>query len=127
MPDQTLEAWLAERRAVHAAATEGPWRVGAEGSEGSRVNSDTGDLRADSRPILNCNGRVQPEDGSNARFVVDAHNTVPILLAMVEAVLELHQRDEHGQCTQCWDSVIGEIREDWPCAELRALEAVIGE
>lgn len=50
-------------------ATRGPWRVGPEGSEGSYIAPDYGDLRTKCRFIGIANGRVQPEDGHNAAYM----------------------------------------------------------
>ena len=63
------------------AATAGPWRVGAEGSEGSRVNPKTGDKREDSHWIASVNGRVQPEDGYNATHIASWHPAVALAVA----------------------------------------------
>lgn len=65
-----LRARLDERKAQAWAATDGPWRVAAEGSEGSRIAPDYGDIRTKSRWIAIIDGRVQPEDGRNARHIV---------------------------------------------------------
>jgi len=67
----TLRERIEARLALAEAATPGPWGVGAEGSEGSRVNPRTGDIRNDSRHVVSCNGRTQPEDGRNAAFIAD--------------------------------------------------------
>ena len=63
------------------AATPGPWRVGAEGSEGSRVNPATGDKREDSHWIASVNGRVQPEDGRNAEHIASWHPAIALAVA----------------------------------------------
>jgi hypothetical protein len=63
------------------AATEGPWRVCAEGSEGSRIAPDSGDKRERTRFIGIMNGRVQPEDGRNARYAATMHPGVGLALA----------------------------------------------
>lgn len=114
MTDTRIESWLEARRRIHAAASDGPWE--AEHEEGNITSPTQGNVF-----------EVFSWTDADATAAVDAFNALPTFFAVVEAVLELHQRDEYGQCTQCWESVIGEIREDWPCAELRALEAVIGD
>lgn len=80
--------WL---RAAQDRADDRPWRVGAEGSEGSRVNPDTGDKWVNLRPILSVNRNGQPMDGRIAAQVVREHNTHPAIAAALLAVLKLHQ------------------------------------
>lgn len=74
-----IEDWIAERRRIHDAATEGPWvhdeYTGVEGI----VYPDTAFAEA----VADCGDR----DDSAA--IVDAHNTLPALLTAVEQVLEL--------------------------------------
>lgn len=70
-------------------ATRLPWRVCAEGSEGSRFAPATGDKREQSRFIGIANGRVQPEDGHNAALIVAAVNAVPFLGAWLKAEAQL--------------------------------------
>jgi hypothetical protein len=65
-----LLAQFAEDEAVARAATPGPWRVCAEGSEGSRIAPEGGGtIRERSRFLGIMNGRVQPEDGHNATHI----------------------------------------------------------
>ena len=64
-----LLARIAEDEAVARAATPGPWRVCAEGSEGSRIAPEGGTKRERSRFLGIMNGRVQPEDGRNAAHI----------------------------------------------------------
>ena len=63
------------------AATPGPWRVCAEGSEGSRIAPDCADKRERSRFIGVLNGRVQPEDGRNAAYIATMHPGAGLALA----------------------------------------------
>jgi hypothetical protein len=77
------------------AATRGPWRVCAEGSEGSRIAPDYGDKRTRTRFIAIANGRVQPEDGCNARFIAAARSDVPALVAEVRRLRA--DRDRYRQ------------------------------
>ena len=62
-------------------ATPGPWRVTAEGSEGSRIAPDCSDKRERSRFIGIMNGRIQPEDGWNATYSATMHPAVGLALA----------------------------------------------
>jgi hypothetical protein len=72
----------AERlRARADKATDGPWRVCAEGSEGSRFAPAHGTPREQSRFIGIANGRVQPEDGWNADYIATVDPLVGLALA----------------------------------------------
>ncbi len=62
-------------------ATDGPWRVSAEGSEGSRIAPASGTKREQARFIANINGRIQPQDGSNAAYIAMMHPGVGLALA----------------------------------------------
>jgi hypothetical protein len=78
-----LRLAAARLRARAQSATEGPWRVCAEGSEGSRI-APAGEhltLRERSRFIGILNGRVQPEDGRNAAYIATMHPGVGLALA----------------------------------------------
>lgn len=126
-----IREWVSDRKRIHDAASKGPWRVGVEGSEGSRVNPDTGEKRVDSRAILMCNGRVQPEDGANALFVVDAYNIASPMYEMMDALLDLHQESEHGRCAVCVDYEYdrGEALSfpaKYPCETVIRLGSVMG-
>ena len=81
MSADLLREAAAKMRERAEAATPGPWRVGAEGSEGSRVNPATGDKREDSHWIASVNGRVQPEDGYNAAHIASWHPAVALAVA----------------------------------------------
>lgn len=73
----------------HAEAATGErWRVAAEGSEGSRIAPDCEDKRERVRWIAIANGRVQPEDGRNARYMAMMDPTVGLALAASEPTTE---------------------------------------
>lgn len=127
MPDTELEAWLTERKAVHSKATEGPWE--ADGTEISQHWSRPEPWAVVASNEIACMAfcyggsarGIEHEEDANA--AVDAFNTLPALVAMVEAVLGVLNEntppdpcqpdDPAGMCPDC--SLIREIR--------RALEA----
>jgi len=128
----TLRAELDRRLAVARAATPGPWRVCAEGSEGSRIAPDYRDALGKSRFIGILNGRVQPEDGRNAAHIAlhDPTDAIRRYTGELE-VLERHApRRLVGEmrgwvdvknperCARCWA--------DWPCVELMSLASRLG-
>lgn len=131
MTNQTLTEWIAERRAVHAAATEGPWQERGEWRElvavtKTRKTNSGRKVTAETRPLL---GWQEWLDGGyfwkeeDATACTDAHNHLPAFIAMVEAVLGVLNEntppdpcqpdDPAGMCPDCY--LTGEIH--------RALEA----
>lgn len=53
------------------------------------------------------------EDEETAEFVAAARNAVPVLLAQLDAVAEIHADDGDGWCKGCSYS--------WPCQTIKAL------
>ena len=135
MTDTDLEAWLAERKRIHAAATKGVWEVGEVINWGDENDVPQVPVLSNNRAITwdDHGGEVfKPEDGT---AIVDAHNvTVPALVAMVEAVLGQHRPVE----VEPSDTICGGCSNrlpngrympivEFPCPTVRALEAVIGD
>jgi hypothetical protein len=87
-----LRAALDEDERVARAATRGPWRVSVEGSEGSYISPDYGDIRTKSRFIGIANGRVQPEDGRNAVHIA-RHDPARVLaeVAAKRAIVDRYE------------------------------------
>jgi len=105
IPTEQQEAW----QALANRATLAPWRVGCEGSEGSRVNRDSGDRRLDSRALLIVNGAEQPQEHFDAEFIAAARTAVPALLAALRAAEDRIDalRDQVGievRARQEWES-----------------------
>lgn len=131
MPDDlhtTLTAAVQARLDVARAATPGPWRVCAEGSEGSRIAPASGTMREQSRFIGIMNGRVQPEDGRNARhialndpaFVIRSGGRDVAVLKRHEPVYQI-PLTEGGQRWVCRSRC-----KPVPCVELAELATVYG-
>jgi len=108
-----IETAVKLRLAVAQAATPGPWRVCAEGSEGSRVAPATGTKREQSRFIGIANGRVQPEDGRNARHIA-ANDPARIIRDCTEDLflLDLHSPGTDGCCKVDRAAAYAVV---WPC------------
>lgn len=110
-----LSDWIKERRRIHDAATGG-W----ECDEEDGGNFWTGGGRSDFH--------LTPDD---ARSAVDAHNTLPAALTMIEKVLEVHKETAHGECTTCVECVYDDGYEadfspvEYPCPTVRAIEGPI--
>lgn len=128
MTDTRIETWIDERKRIHAAATEGPWEADLDQHGETRGVWPT---RPGGETII---GAYVAADGFDSvgyalgsdedlTAIVDAHNHLPALVAMVEAVLGVLNEntppdpcqpdDPAGMCPDC--SLIREIR--------RALEA----
>lgn len=126
MTDIRIESWLAERRSIHAAATErlyfqpwGPQNQNGDYAESILMDGRTGESLAYGLP-----------DADGAAYV-DAHNHLPAFIAMVEAVLKRHQRGQpyllavEWVCKGC--SIPYEVTTTWPCPTIQAIEGAIDE
>ncbi|GAA1639228.1 hypothetical protein GCM10009700_27730 [Brevibacterium sanguinis] len=130
MTDTRIESWLAERRSIHAAATEGPWEA-YEGPCREPANILT--PQHTPIPMINgcCDGDGYLDNPADVVSIVDAHNHLPTFFAMVEAVLGLHQptrsdgRFSRAVCSMCHYEDGPTVT--YPCPTVRALEAVIGD
>lgn len=113
-----IEDWIAERRRIHDAATEGPWAIGSW-RDRTFQHHMTIEPEVGSRTI----GDVTDDHQGNATAIVDAHNALPTLLTAVEKVLELHPFQPFtakiGYCATC--------REPFPCQTVRAIEGAPSE
>jgi hypothetical protein len=107
LPD--MVAWVRQQidedERVARAATPGPWRVSVEGSEGSYISPDYGDVRTKSRFIGIVNGRVQPEDGRNAAHI--ARHDPARVLAEVAAKRTIVDHYE------AWAATLRQTPEGW--------------
>ena len=65
----------------------------------------------------------------DAEFIAHARSDVPVLVAAVEAVLELHQRNRYDECIECLSTdEYGEATNvDYPCPTVTAIQAALGE
>lgn len=115
MTDNKLEAWLAERKRIHAAAMNG------------ELSMDT-DANGYARPVIAGFVPITNSDGGTSTAIVDAHNHLPALVQGWEAVLRLHQpvlRGNRYVCEHCHYEDGPVVT--FPCLTVRALEAVIGD
>jgi hypothetical protein len=65
----------------------------------------------------------------DAEFIAHARSDVPVLVAAVEAVLELHQRNRYDECIECLSTdEYGEATNvDYPCPTVAAIQSALGE
>lgn len=150
----TVKSWIEERRTIHDAATEGPWKA----RPGDEIEGPGGDnlMGGDMEYFYGFMLR-----GENAAAIVDAHNNLPRALNALKRVLELHKpifyyehedsctntdedhrAERHVEfdlgeyycedlptgektCDSCWDDE-GE-RVAYPCPTVQAIEGAINE
>ena len=116
--------WIARRRELLGAATEGPWRASLldgvryeDGSSSYPCGIYPGATQGPP-PVLVTNGI----DARDAALIADARTSLPRALDALEAVLAPHQMHEvpGGQrwCLHCGA--------DWPCPTVTAAEAALG-
>ena len=117
----TVKSWIEERRAIHTAATEGPWEHGVKPFRG-----DIGHNVSSPERVVMFGGfeSASPTAEADSVAVVDAHNIFPRALNALEAVIELHKplgyigRDGEtvwDECEHCHGS-------GWPCETVEAIE-----
>ena len=107
--------WIADRRELLDAATEGPW---FQGREGRRYESDR-DVYSEREPEHEGSHDIATYvwSAGDAALIADARTAMPRALDALEAVLEQHQLHEvpGGQrwCLHCGG--------DWPCPTVDAV------
>lgn len=82
----SIKSWVEERRAIHTAATEGPWEHGVKPFRG-----DIGHNVSSPERVVMFGGfeSASPTAEADSVAVVDAHNALPRALDALEAVLEV--------------------------------------
>lgn len=142
----TISEYLAEQKRLAEAATEGPWAFAAapaEGSEETPIEYLHGALTGDGPLFVVWVPKTEGDPGGyrltaatgdgphasmDAEFIAAARESVPRLVAALEAVAEMHAEREWrpldgtyiggGSCKSC--------RQPWPCPTIRAVEAALG-
>lgn len=120
----TITEYLAEQKRLAEAATEGPW-------DSYRPNAAYRVYELCSTTPQGLNDTLAEVYGHNAsddsEFIVAARESVPRLVAALEAVVALHSREviaihegygEEAVCSPCLSH--------WPCPTIRAIEAALG-
>ncbi|MBK0420460.1 hypothetical protein JD276_15655 [Leucobacter sp. CSA1] len=120
-----ITAYLAEQKRLAEAATGGPWCVLDEGDRGVAV--------ATSGPDGNYVAEG-PLTATDAEFIAAARESVPRLVAALEAVSETHRPVEIEPsgtiCHECSFQLpngryFGKVTE-YPCPTVRAIEVALG-
>ena len=112
MTDTRIETWIDERKRIHAKA-----ELFTESSPMSYDLSKRNEYELYEKRVK-----------SNQEFILDAYNNILTLVAIVEAVLGLHQpvlRGNRYVCEHCHYEDGPVVT--FPCLTVRALEAVIGD
>lgn len=122
-----VRAWIEERQAIQAAATQGEWKWAGESDE--PWPSGENSLLAGDEIVLfgwgyDASGiEASPEDETS---IVDAHNMFPRALDALNAVLELHKTMPDGNCVSCTWFSDGNIVPH-PCPTVQAIEGAIND
>lgn len=140
-----LNDWIKERRRIHDAAAEGPWEDTSEDCDSLQVKAGhlTPRYRPEGAPwpqryddyrtrLITSDpaGSVWSGAVEDVHAIVDAHNTLPALLTVVEKVLERHTRvvtDQHidgptAVCEQCSEDRMFQL---WPCETVLSVQSAI--
>ena len=126
--------WIAARRELLDAATEGPWK--AEFGEGQHVVIPH-DAQSTREAV--CVTRLF-DPAADAVAIADAHTALPAALTALEQVLALHPAGECPtsshyycepyECDQAGDGELrahcDECREWWPCPTVKAIAEALG-
>ncbi len=124
-----LRTWLEERETIHGKATEGPWHEAVVRYSADDIVYEIGTDRDEEISI--CRTERSPQATEDHRAIVDAHNTLPKLLAGVRAVLELHKPvesvDGDDLCSTCAEEGDFTVAMYWPCPTLEALQEAIND
>ena len=134
---------LARIREQADAATEGPWEVNGPDRPWATISHGSDSiLHAYEQHHPYCEGCECGEPRSevalsdeDAEFIAASRTTVPALLDLADAVLELHPRvvvmaadPEFGQMEDeaiCGSCIVDHEAADWPCPNVRAITTAL--
>ncbi|MBB0990067.1 hypothetical protein G6009_00995 [Dietzia sp. SLG510A3-30A2] len=103
----TISERLDEIQARADKATDGPWEVDPLWCQAIERNGGS--------EVVVC------FEDANTEFIAAARSDVPALVAALRAVLDLHRRNDFGECDEC--SV--EPVDRYPCPTVKAVTAVL--
>ncbi len=118
--------WLAERRRIEQAASEGPWEHEGVGEiiQHFSLPEPATIVSTDVACMGYCYGgsAAGVERDEDAEFIADARTSAPKMLAALEAVLALHWDERYAQgpgyCAEC--------EHMWPCETYSAIAEALG-
>ena len=127
MKNKTAADWLAERRRIEQAASEGPWEHEGVGeiSQHFSLPEPATVVSTDVACMGYCYGgsAAGVERDEDAAFIADARTSAPKMRAALEAVLALHP----WECLECEGIDLdasprcGHCYEPWPCPTVAAI------
>ena len=117
----TAADWLAERRRIEQAASEGPWEHEGVGEiiQHFSLPEPATVVSADVACMGYCYGgsAAGVERDEDAEFIADARTALPKMRRALEAVLALHWGEPYAQgpdyCAEC--------EHQWPCGTYTAI------
>ncbi len=127
----TAADWLAERRRIEQAATDGPWvREWSTPDQWWIIHGQPNPAKGDDRMVCPEVATLQhPEDWTaDVDFITDARTAMPKALAALEAVLARHP----WECLECEGIDLdasprcGHCYEPWPCPTVAAITEALG-
>lgn len=115
-----LRTWLDERETIHRNGWTGEWSWTLDELDRSTLRS-TGPVDFD---LIRDDEFRGPSEVLEE--FVDAHNTLPKLLAGMRRVLELHSEDEEtGWCNECTEGHMDYV--SYPCPTIQELQEAIND
>ena len=116
----TAADWLAERRRIEQAATDGPWMSEWDTSdEWWTIHGQPNPTKGDERMVCPEVATLQHSEDwtADVDFITDTRTAMPKMRAALEAVLALHWGEPYAQgpgyCAEC--------EHQWPCETYTAI------
>ena len=127
----TASDWIAERRRIEQAATDGPWMSEWDTSdEWWTIHGQPNPTKGDERMVCPEVATLQHSEDwtADVDFITDARTSLPKALDALEAVLALHP----WECLECEGIDLdasprcGHCYEPWPCPTVAAIAEALG-
>ena len=127
----TASDWIAERRRIEQAATDGPWMSEWDTSdEWWTIHGQPNPTKGDERSVCPEVATLQHSEDwtADVDFIADARTAMPKMRAALEAVLALHP----WECLECEGIDLdasprcGHCYEPWPCPTVAAIAEALG-
>ena len=117
--------WLAERRRIEQAATDGPWvREWSTPDQWWIIHGQPNPAKGDDRMVCPEVATLNHREDwtADAEFIADARTSAPKMRRALEAVLALHWGEPYAQgpdyCAEC--------EHLWPCETYSAITEALG-
>lgn len=117
-----IQTWLDKGKALADHATQGPWEASADSDYQPAgyppIIEHLVYAGAVETPIIDWGNGSTKED---AEFIAEARTRLPLALAALQAVLDLHHDRGDGVCYEC---SVGTLV-DYPCSSVLAIQTAI--